>query len=170
MSVCVCGCEPRSGRGRLTRRKSQTPLRRRERAPCHNLCLKKHEFFSAQWQRWHFMFATIISLVNDSCGCDAYESFREQTETLVLRALSFFTGCCSNIQTECRETQQTVSVGIITQPASCSLFASSDLFSRHLEEPQPEGQVTPPFITPGLCGSYNSSRWKHCEVSPCQFW
>lgn len=56
------------------------------RAPCHNLCLKKHEFFRAQRQRWHFMFTTIISLVNDSCGCGAYESFREQTETLALGA------------------------------------------------------------------------------------
>lgn len=71
----------------------------RERAPCHNLCLKKHEFFSAQQQRWHFMFTTIISLVNDSCGCGAYESFREQTETLMLGALSWFAGF--NIQTEC---------------------------------------------------------------------
>lgn len=32
------------------------------------------------------MFTTIISLVNDSCGCGAYESFREQTETLPLGA------------------------------------------------------------------------------------
>ena len=109
--VCVCGCawdtEPRSGKGRLTRRKSQTPLQQRERALCHNLCLKKHEFFSAQWQRWHFMFTTIISLVNDSCGCGAYESFREQTETLMLRALSFFAGCRFNIQSESLGTKQT---------------------------------------------------------------
>lgn len=103
VNVCVCvyDSEPRSGRGRLTRRKWQTPLQQRERAPCHNLCLKKHEFFSAQRQRWHFMFTTIISLVNDSCGCGAYESFREQTETLMLRALSSFAGCYFSIQTEC---------------------------------------------------------------------
>lgn len=102
LSFCVCMChsEPLSGRGRLTRRKSQPPLRQRERVPCHNLWLKKHEFFSAQWQRWHFMFTTIISLVNDSCGCGAYESFREQTETLMLRALNSFTGRCFNSQTE----------------------------------------------------------------------
>lgn len=96
VEVCAWDSEPRSGRGRLPRRKSQTPLQHRERAPCHNLCLKKHEFFSAQRQRWHFMFTTIISLVNDSCGCGAYESFREQTETLMLRALSSFAGCNFN--------------------------------------------------------------------------
>lgn len=75
------------------------PHRQEERAACHNLWLKKHEFFSAQWQGWHFMFTAIISLVNDSCGCGAYESFREQTETLMLRALNSFVGCCLNSQT-----------------------------------------------------------------------
>lgn len=88
------------------------PLQHRERTPCHNLCLKKHEFFSAQRQRWHFMFTTIISLVNDSCGCGTYESFREQTETLMLRVLSSFAGCNFNGVSE-SGTNSEVSMGIM---------------------------------------------------------
>ena len=65
--------------------------------PCHNLCLKKHESFSAPRQRRHFMFTTIISLVNDSCGCGTYEFLKEQTHTDTFRwfpaaAFNFLSG------------------------------------------------------------------------------
>lgn len=122
--VCfVCMCDPWS--------LSHFPSR--GKAPCHNLCLKNHKFFSTRWQRWHFMFTTIISLVNDSCGCGAYESFREQTETLMLTALYSFTGRCFKSQTEClgNRINSDVIMGIITLPASSSLFYLSDLFSKH---------------------------------------
>lgn len=98
----------------------------KESASCHNLWLKKHEFFSTPWQRWHFMFTTIISLVNDSCGCGTYESFREQTETLMLRALNSFSSRCFNSQAECLRTKETE-----MWPASSWSWYFSDFLFKH---------------------------------------
>lgn len=94
--ACVCVQESQLVKPRMADEEEVVELppaerqreRERETSPCHNLCLKKHESFSAQQQRWHFMFTTIISLVKDSCGCGTYESFKEQTEVLTLSAAS----------------------------------------------------------------------------------